>query len=260
MYFKTLPEHVKQGIIYLNSEELFRERFRHDSVLDELDEEKLDLDVCNSHLRQIFKGEYEADGVKLKPMTLAVWSWLWTTSSPFVRLSDSVTIDDIDYFFYLLEHGVQEDIDVDYEGYCLKHGWTPEQACEMVATIVKDAFYPLKMLPGTGKVTVGKSEIIYDLAWLVSVVSAVHRTCGALQDDILHKMPMMLALHYYVQAGIDSGMKGVGRRSSEELLKAYDKRCCELVCERLIELNIIKEEEKETYIQQMMDVNNNESE
>ena len=55
MYFKTLPEHVKQGIIYLNSEELFRERFRHDPVLDELDEEKLDLDVCKDHLKQVFR-------------------------------------------------------------------------------------------------------------------------------------------------------------------------------------------------------------
>ena len=198
-------------------------------------------------------------------------------------MSDKVTMDDLDRFFYLLEHGVQEDPDttidvvVDlgidksrwwkrllkikkmkvvtmhrWEGYCMRHGWTPEQACDLISSVIKDAFYPLKMLPGTSKVTTGKQEIIYDLAWLVSVVSAVHRTCGALQAEIMHTMPMMLALHYYVQAGIDAGVKGIGRRTSDELALAYDKRSCELISERLAELKVIKEEEKEMYAQMMM--------
>ena len=85
--------------------------------------------------------------MKLKPMTLAVWSWLWTTSSPFVRMSDALTMDDLDSFFYLLEHGVQEDEEARQEGYCLRHGWTPEQACKLASDVIKDAFYALKMLP-----------------------------------------------------------------------------------------------------------------
>ena len=55
MYFRKLPEHVKKGIYYINNDAIFRERFRHDPVLDALDEEKLDIDVCNAHLKQIFR-------------------------------------------------------------------------------------------------------------------------------------------------------------------------------------------------------------
>lgn len=100
MYFKTLPEHVKQGIIKINRDEVFRERFRHDPVLDELDEEDLSLDECKSHLEQVFSGYITVNGRKYKPMTLAAWSLLWANNSPFVRNSKAVAIEDLDKFFF----------------------------------------------------------------------------------------------------------------------------------------------------------------
>ena len=118
MYFKTLPEHVKQGIIKINRDEVFRERFRHDPVLDELDEEDLSLDECKSHLEQVFSGYITVNGRKYKPMTLAVWSWLWSSNSPFIRFEKSATLDDIDKFFFYLEHGASSE--GDWHGYCMK--------------------------------------------------------------------------------------------------------------------------------------------
>ena len=146
MYFKALPEKVKDGIIFLNQDAIFRQRFREDAVLDELDEEELDLDLCNAHLRQVFRGEYEVEGVKVKPMTLAVWSWLWTISSPFIRQSAAaVKVEDIDRFFYYLDKGVRSD--GDSRGYCLKKGLTPASVMKAVSSIIKDAFSPMNLLP-----------------------------------------------------------------------------------------------------------------
>lgn len=118
MYFKTLPEHVKQGIIKINRDEVFRERFRHDPVLDELDEEDLSLDECKSHLEQVFSGYITVNGRKYRPMTLAAWSWLWCTNSPFIRYEKSTTLDDIDKFFFYTQNGVERD--GDWHGYCIK--------------------------------------------------------------------------------------------------------------------------------------------
>lgn len=101
----------------------------------------------------------------------------------------------------------------------------------------------------------GKAEIVYDLSWVVSIVSAVHRLTGASQREIMHSMPMMLCMHYYVQAAKEGGVKNIGRRSSEEIIMAKDKRSCELIVERLEELKVIKEEEKTHYVQMMLDVN-----
>lgn len=101
----------------------------------------------------------------------------------------------------------------------------------------------------------GKAEIVYDLSWVVSIVSAVHRLTGASQSEIMHSMPMMLCMSYYVQAAKENGVKGIGRRSSEEIILAKDRRACELVVERLEELQVVKAEEKEHFIQMMLDVN-----
>ena len=94
------------------------------------------------------------------------------------------------------------------------------------------------------------------MTWVVSIVSAVHRLTGASEDTILHSMPMMLCLQYFVQSAKENGVKGIGRRTSNEIARAKDDRSCQLIVDRLAELNVIKEEEKNIYKQQMMDVNN----
>lgn len=251
MSILDLPENVRKGLSYINSQPEYHERFKHDPILDELDEEELDLDECHKHLKQIFRGEYEVEGVKLKPLTIAVWSWLWSTSSPFVRQTDeAVKVEDLDRFFYLLDHGVKED--GEQLGYCLTVSTDPEKLLSIISTIIKDAFSPLKMLPGTGRVVTVKSEIIYDAAWLVSIVSAVHRLSGASQDEIFHKMPMMLALHYYVQSAKENGVKNIGRRTAPEIAKAKEERYYQLLAEWLAELKVIREDEEEKYVQIMM--------
>ena len=163
MSILDLPEDVRKGLSYINRQPEYHERIKHDPILDELDEEELDLDECHKHLKQIFRGEYEVEGVKLKPLTIAVWSWLWSTSSPFVRqTNEAVKVEDLDRFFYLLDHGVKED--GEELGYCLTVSKDPEKLLSIVSTIIKDAFSPLEMLPGTGRLVTVKSEIIYDAA------------------------------------------------------------------------------------------------
>ena len=227
MYFKHLPEKVKQGIIFLNQDEVFRERFRHDPVLDELDEEDLDLEECKSHLEQVFSGSLTVNGRKYKPMTVGLWSWLWCNSSPFVRDIENVEVDDLDFFFYYLEHGAEEE--GDYKGYCVKAEIPVDDIQEVIKRVITDAFYPLKMMPPTNVTVTGKQEIIYDLAWVVSIVSAVHRLTGASQREIMHSMPMNLCMCYYVQAAKENGVKRNRQkklsrdrpRERQEVMSAY---------------------------------------
>jgi len=64
---------------------------------------------------------------------------------------------------------------------------------------------------------------------------------------------MMLALQYFVQWKAMHGQH-IGRRTSAEIAAAKDRRSCELIAERLIELKVISEDEKEAYIQMMTTV------
>ena len=62
---------------------------------------------------------------------------------------------------------------------------------------------------------------------------------------------MTACCYYYIQYARMQGAEHIERRPDDEILKQQDVRACELIAERLVELNVIKEEEKADLVQKM---------
>lgn len=133
-----------------------------------------------------------------------------------------------------------------------------KKVSNVITKICRESFAPLKSMPNVRKVK-GKVIIYYDVSWLVTVISSVHRICGASQDDILYKMPMSLAMRYHVQHAKEQGMH-IARRTDDEILIAQHKRMTELVLDRLIEKGFVKEEDRDTVFEIMMKKKDTENE
>ena len=61
----------------------------------------------------------------------------------------------------------------------------------------------------------------------------------------MNNLSMTACCFYYVQYARMQGAEHIEKRASEEILKAQSERTCTLICDRLIELGVIKEEQRD---------------
>lgn len=257
MIFNSLPHDVKKAVIGLTRDEVFQARFKSDKILDSLDEEKdlnyLDINVLQTVLG--FKTEFKFNDKKIEvnPITPAMWAYLWYIKSPFVNTSNKINEADLSIFLYLLEYGIIDSNPTTIASKAFKVGYkigdvevTPEAALQIVSLLIKIAFRPLALFPRSGK---DKEKTSYDADWLTSIVARTHDVTGLTPDHIMFEMPLASCCSYFVQYARNKGVEGIYKRSEAEILELYDERCCELICDRLIELKVIQVEDKCKYIE-----------
>lgn len=248
MHFQKLPEHVKKAIEKLPKDKEFQARFGADPELGELDAELFNATESLRDLLSTFNFEYELNGKKFNNITPAIWAYLWCIESPFVKETPKQpTQADLDLFFYTLENGVKnsnvmQNTSASF-GWCSKHNLKIEEAVEAVKRLVSSAFAPLRMFPSTKNV-VGKQMSLFDADWLTSLCSRVHAVTGYAPNYIMHKMSITAACYYYIQYSRMQGVEHIERRPDDEILKLQDERACTLVIDRLIELNVVTEDDR----------------
>lgn len=107
MFFQKLPERLKEAIKALTIDDVFKQRFGTDEVLNKLDEEKFDLvqsynELCNSSgIPVVINGEaYNA-------VKLFQYVYLWNIDNSLIRDNKkAVTELDLDIFFYTLDNPI----------------------------------------------------------------------------------------------------------------------------------------------------------
>lgn len=258
MNFREISPELQQAVKELTGDKVFQERFGHDEVLDELDDEKFDPSKSFKELQAVYGNSLHFKGRRYKQVTLKLWSFLWSIESPLIRASKgTVNEADFDIFFYILDNGVQdeplESIFKKSMGYVRTLGISPAEASSIYSTLTATAFSALNMFPeNRANVTVGKTEAVFDADWITGIASKVAQASGIDVMRVIDKLSMCACCFYYAQWARQNGAKYIERRPSEEILKLQDARGCELIADRLIELGKLSAEEREEFIKKII--------
>lgn len=173
--------------------------------------------------------------------------------SPFVSPTEKdLTTLDTDIFFHILQQGFQEndlvEMSANAVGEVTRIGMTYEEAFSIAADIIKAGFRPMKMFPATIQ-NIKKTS--FDDDWMTNVAACAHAVTGYKPDYIINELPLNTSFHYLIQYCRSQGMKGIEKRSDEEILKAMSDRTDELIADRLIELNVISEADRRNIINRL---------
>ena len=245
MNFRKLNKHIQQGIKALTLDEEFQKRFGSDEILDQLDQQKYNPTEQLLLFQSINNEKIEIYQQKIKPITPKIWTFLWIIDSPFINTKKEISQVDIDIFLYLMQNQVKDiipsNIVSEAVGYCQKNNIDYEVAVKIIYQAMRLAFKPLSLFPKSN--ISGNVQMYYDSEWLTGTIAKVHAVTGLFPEQIMN-MSLTAICYYFAQFAKMNGAENIYRRSPEEILDAQDKRCCELIVQRLIENGVIKEEQR----------------
>lgn len=254
MNFRNLPKHIQEGIKELTVDEEFQNRFATDKVLDEIDEMKTNMNDEFKCIQLVIGNKIKINEKLFSALTPSMWSFLWVIDSPFVNYEKDVKEVDVDMFFYLLENGIGDGDTVriisDSLKYTEKHlKMTYDEGLSIITSIIKISFKPLNLFPKTNT-SGGRNE--FDADWLTSLITKVHQVTGYSPDHIMNEMALTSACYYFAQYRRMNGSDQIFKRTDEEILILEDRRASEMIIERLIEKNVIPEDEKEKWFKEII--------
>lgn len=251
MNFTHLPDDVKKAIVALTADQEFQDRFAKDKILDQLEAEKYNIQDQYFALLTVLNGKFVIGQYEANAITPAIWSFLYISKSPFVVNTSKIAVADVDFVLYLLAKGLDEagespeQIYMNSIGFCQKNGINVYQAAKTILDLVKISFRPLKMFP-VQKSTM-KEQPRFDADWLTGIVAKVHQVTGLTPKQIINQMSLTECCYYFAQYSRMNSTQEIHMRSDEEILKAMGQRTVDLILQRLLEINIIKNDDVQKY-------------
>ena len=258
MIFNTLPKHIQDAIFNLTKDDTFQERFRTDKILDEIDDMKENLDEEYQSFLALMNKKIKIKNREVYLLTPAMWTFLYICQSPFTDSSKTPSTSDVDIFMYILDNGLTEldtvELLMKSIDYCKKSEIDLNTAVDIIILSIKIAFRPLKLFP---RICGNNLKPTYDCDWITCLVSKVHAVTGYSPDYIMKELSLTSACYYFAQHRRLLGDDSIYKRTDEEILLLQDERCCEMICDRLIELQVFPPEEKQKWKKEMMTLPNN---
>lgn len=252
MIFRTLPQNIQYQIYLLTKDNQFQERFGKDEKLDQLDELKYDPFIEYCQLQLLMHNKLEMCGIELEPLTLSLVAYLYTLKSPLVIKDETISMLDINLFFYLLQtkdfEKTFEQLLVNSLNYCTEQmKVTEQQAIEMFKNIMKINFRVLNMFPKLQ----GARKTNFNADWLTSIVTKVKQVTSYSTQELYKEIPFCEVYYSFAQYCRENGSEAIYLRTEEEIQVEIDKRSTELVVDYLIEKNVIEQKDREYYIKQI---------
>ena len=257
MNFNNLPANVQQQIKNLVFDQQFQKRFGTDEKLDYLDSLKHDKRIQFQELQLVLNRTLRFGHINFNPLTLALYSYLYSINSPIVFDIKKVTMIDIDIFFYLLQ---TKKYDPDVKsmvasamGYCKKNFQMDEnQIIKIFEQIYKIQFRCLNLFP--------KSDIqqnpLFNIDWLISIVSKVKPLTSYTTRELYMDVSLSQIYYYFANYCRMQGDQRIFIRTEDEILWDEDFRICQLIIDRLIEKNIIPKQQRNNILKQVTGRNN----
>lgn len=247
MYFKLLPEHIKEAIVKLTKDDVFQQRFATDEELDKIEAMKINYQEEALMIEAILNNSIVINNIEIPLLTPAKWAYLWTLRSPIVYENEKISYLDIDIFTYILFKGTSHrktDLITNAAGFCQSINLDYETAIAIIKKIIQISFRPLNLFPEIGD---GGGQLIFDADWLTLTVARVHNVTGYTPEYILHNLSLSAVCYYFAQYSRINGVKNIYRRTDEEVLILQMERSVDLICDRLIELNVFSPSERLKY-------------
>lgn len=250
MIFTKVPKQIQVQIQKLTVDEQFQRRFAEDKILDQLDELKFDPFLQYNQLQLILHNNYKQYGIGFKPITLALWGFLYIIKSPIIFNKKAITNIDIDVFFYLLQtkdfNSSLQTILKNSSNYCkVALELTDEQIIQVFERIIKINFRVLNMFPSYN---LEGYKPVFNVDWLTSIATKVCQVSNYTIDQVYNQISICEAYYLFAQYCRQKGSEAIYLRTEEEIMQEQDLRSTTLVVERLIELKVIEQKEKQFYI------------
>lgn len=206
--------------------------FRHilaaDKIIEQLEKQKFNPQIEYWELMQVLSGKSALNNIVFKPLTLALWSFLYSIKNPFV-VGGEIKNKDVDLVLYLLHYGfngLSQKIFTDSKDFCVNNDLDYLQAKVYIFEMINLSFRPFQLLPTT-KVDSEKSK--FNLEWLTSIVSIVYKQSGCDRFYILYQMSMIQAFYYVICCLKQNDIKNqIKRRNSAQIDAEIYKRTYEL--------------------------------
>lgn len=249
MNLNKLPQNLQYEIIQLTEDQVFQQRFAKDQQLDYLESLKHDKQIEFHELQLILNRKLKIFGLELNPLSLALYSYLYSIKSNIVFDLQKVTIIDLDLFFYLLQ---TKDFSYDLKSVLLKSAnycqrvlkIKPENISNVFAKIYKICFRCLNLFPRTGE----QKDALFNVDWITSIVSKVKPLTSYSTEELYKDVSMSQIYYYFANYCRMQGDQRIFIRTEDEILYEEDLRMCELVVDRLIEKDVIAQGQRDNII------------
>ena len=255
MRFSQVPIELQVHIEELQRDEVFKERFATDKILDQLDQLKYDPYIQYNQIQLLLHNKLKFCGKQFQPMTLGLWAYLYTIKSPLVFEERKITTVDADVFFYLLEtKDFSLSIDdlvatsMNYSKTTL--GFTKEQTEDVIQKMFKVSLRVLNLFP---RLQLEKKPV-FNADWITSIVTKVSQVSSYSTQQLYKQVPICEVYYLFAQYCREKGSEAIFLRTEEQILAEQDLRATTLIVERLIELGHIDESNKEYYIKLIHDI------
>ena len=252
MNLNTLPQNLQQAVVDLTEDDQFQKIFAEDEQLDYLDSLKHDKQIEFYELQLLLKKSIVLSGVKINPLTVALYSYLYSISSPIVFDIKKTTLIDLDVFFYLLQ---TKDYNADIKQVFTKSlGYTKirmnldeEGVIKLFQKIYKIEFRCLNLFPKSNQ----QKEPLFNVDWITSIISKVKPLTSYSTEELYQDVSLTQIYYYFANFCRMQGDQRIFIRTQDEILKEEDLRMCQLIVERLVKKGIIKPEQSDSILKQI---------
>ena len=257
MRLERVSKEIQTAVFYLTEDQVFQKRFREDEELDYLQSLEHDKEIEKVQLLLALNDTVKINGVELNPITLALYSYLYSIQSNLIFEVDKITTIDLDLFFYLLQ---TKDYNYDLKqvliksmGYCQKVlRLSLKQTVDLFQKIYKIEFKCLNLFPRRGNKS---KESLFNVDWMISIVSKV-KPLTSYETKQLYKDISLSQIYYYFASYCRmQGDQSIFIRTEDEILFEQDKRMCELVVDRLIEKGVIDQKQRDNILNEITEEN-----
>lgn len=249
MNFTKVPKQIQPYILKLTDDDVFLERYDKDEVMNQLDKLKYDPFIQFNQFQLVNNDKLEFNGIQFKPITLALWSYLYIIKSPLIIEEGKITTVDVDLFFYLLEtkdFGPLKKVLEKSSNYCYRtYQLDAIQLKTILQNIIKVSFRVLNMFP---KLKVEGTKPVFNVDWLTSIATKAAQVSNYNIKDVYNKISVCEAYYLFAQYCREKGSQSIYLRTEEEIMWEQDLRTTVLLVERLIELKVIEQKDKDFYI------------
>ena len=245
----NLSPEIQNAIIQLTEDQVFQKIFKEDQKLDYLESLEHDKQIEFYQLQLFLKKKIRLFDIDLNPLTVALYSYLYSIQSPIVFDLKKTTMIDLDVFFYLLQtKDFSSDVGALFKkavGYIKNEMKLDEkQVVQLFAKLYKIEFRCLNLFPKTGE----EKKAMFNVDWFTSLVSKVKPLTSYTTEQLYVDVSIPQIYYYFANYCRMQGDQRIFIRTEEEILYEEDYRMCQLIVDRLIEKGIIQQQERDNIL------------
>ena len=257
MNLNTLPQDLQQAVVDLTEDEQFQKIFKEDEQLDYLESLEHDKQIEFHQLQLMLHKKLNVLGVQFNPLTIALYSYLYSIQSPIVFDIHKTTMIDLDIFFYLLQtknyNCNMKQVLAKSVGYTksVLH-LTEQQVVQVFKQIYRIEFRCLNLFPKSDE---QKKKPLFNVDWITSITGKVKPLTSYTTEQIYKDISITEVYYYFANYCRQQGDQRIFIRTDDEILAEEDKRMCQLIVERLVKKGVIKPEQSDSILKQISQEN-----